>query len=511
MNWKKYKALSKKEKTSEAYYIVGMDIGNDSTTLAIFNFFEDEPEVIDLSGGYGRPSIPTVIQYIIDTKEWVFGEYAILNRSMYREVTVTNLLSRLGYSEYVDIDKKPYSIVALTAMFIREVLSNIKNINPNAEIAGIIAVAPSYFSESALNELEQAFKKAGYESELIKISTDRECIFTGRFRNEPPLLGSKTMLLDYGASGLRGGVYCALNEEKKSEISCLTSLLSDESGTAQIDRDILELYVKFYSEKNSEPDKSVIEQLKTFVYQTKSNLFHIRQKPVKLYFNFAFPPFFATVSAEEADDIIAPHRWQFVSFIDKVLEMNAQNLLKKSDVDEAICVGGGFEAQWARETVRSLFPKAKILIIKNSNAETALGAATLAAILLGVADGEIYEIQDRHQLTEDIGVYTKTGVFATLAERNSFWWQTRPPRYFILDEADFSFELHARDANSESRLLATRPLEGLPKRLTRLKAEIKFISEAEGEALISDLGFGDIFPNSGYVEKISFSLEDLKD
>ena len=106
MHWKRYKALSLLEKRNESYYIIGLDIGNDSSGIAFYNLIENKAEAIDLSGGYGKPSIPTVMQYISETKEWVYGEYALLNRGAGTEVTLTGLMDRLGRYEYVEIDHK---------------------------------------------------------------------------------------------------------------------------------------------------------------------------------------------------------------------------------------------------------------------------------------------------------------------------------------------------------------------------------------------------------------------
>ena len=139
MHRNRYLALPEEQKLNEIYYIIGLDIGNDSSSIAFFNLAEKTPEVIDLSGGYGRPSIPTMMQYIAETKEWVFGEYALLNRGVGTEITLSDLITRLGSHEYVDLDHKPISVVNLLGLFIKEIIGHVKNINPKAEIAGIVA------------------------------------------------------------------------------------------------------------------------------------------------------------------------------------------------------------------------------------------------------------------------------------------------------------------------------------------------------------------------------------
>ncbi len=79
-----------------------------------------------------------------------------------KEITLTALISRLGNFEYIDLDRRPVSVVSVLALFIKELLSSVKNINPKAEIVGIVVAVPGYFSEQAREELQRAFKLAGY-------------------------------------------------------------------------------------------------------------------------------------------------------------------------------------------------------------------------------------------------------------------------------------------------------------------------------------------------------------
>ena len=285
MNWKRYKTLPDKEKRQDIYYIIGLDIGNDSSAIAFYNTVDGVPEIIDLSGGYGRPTIPTAMQYIVENKEWVFGEYAIQNMGVGKEVTLKDLIERLGNSEYIDIDNKPISVINLLGMYIKELMSNVKNINPKAEIAGIVASVPSYFSTQAKDELKRAFKNAGYEKELIDLVSDRQCVFAYAEIKK----GEKSLLIDYGAREVRGGVYSA---ESENQLKSLSSLFEDTIGTRIIDEEVKKLFTDYYIANNplaarqgTDLDKGIKDQIATFTYQHQEILFQkaIRSKPAKLY------------------------------------------------------------------------------------------------------------------------------------------------------------------------------------------------------------------------------------
>lgn len=517
MNWKRYKSMPALEKRAEIYYIIGLDIGNDSSGISFYNIADGEPEIIDLSGGYGRPTIPTVMQYISDSKEWVFGEYAILNRGIGREVTLLDLVERLGNSEYIDIDKKPVSLVSLLGLYIKEIMSNVKNINPKAEIAGIVASVPSYFSAQAREELVRAFKNAGYERELIGLVSDRECVFAYHYRDAPLLdrEGEKSLLIDYGARELRGGVYAASGAGLRS----LSSLFEESIGTRTVESAVKRMFADFYGTKNplqQGSERALQDQLMAFTYQHKDILFQkaIRNKPAKLYYNFAFPPFQQTVTAEEADTLTDPFRKRFNRFIQQVLEKNQAEKVAATDIDVVICVGGGFEMLWAREAVGSLFPQSKLRLYRNSKAVTAMGAAFVAAQILGVADGQPPEVEDRHQLAVDIGLEISNRRFIPLAECNSFWWQPHPSRYFIVNapvEGDGKVPLTilSRTPEGETSILSDTPLRGLPERpkgTTRLSVQVKFLSDREAQVSVTDCGFGEMFPKTDYEQEIEVKL-----
>ena len=521
MNWKRFKALPEKIKREEIYYIIGLDIGNDSTGIAFYNMAEAEPEIIDLSGGYGRPTIPTVMQYIIETKEWVFGEYAILNRGIGREVTLLDLVERLGSSEYIDIDKGPVSLVNLLGLYIKELLSSVKNINPKAEIAGIVASVPSYFSTQAREELVRAFKNAGYERELIALISDRECVFSYHYRDREPE-NEKSLLIDYGARELRGGVYAAGPDS--ATLRSISSLFEDTIGTRMIEKQVKKLFTDYFVNENPIPtqahsEKSLQDQLMAFTYQHKDILFQkaIRSKAAKIYYNFAFPPFQQVISAEEADKLVEPFRRRFNQFIQQVLGKNQVEKVAASDIDVVICIGGGFEMLWVREAIASLLPQGKLRLYKNSKAVTAMGAAGVAAQLLGAIEGQPLKIEDKHQLAVDIGFEIgQKGQgekrFIPLAECNSFWWQTHPAKLFIVNapvEGEVPISILSRSPEGETSILSNESLKGLPERpkgTTRLSVHLKFLSDSEAAVSVSDHGFGEMFPKTAYEQIIKLKL-----
>jgi len=499
MNWKQYKNLPENEKQNENYYIIGLDLGNDSSCIAFYNKRTKEAEVIDISGGYGHPTIPTAMQYAVDSKEWVFGEYVILNSDVGEAFTVKDLIERLGSSEYLEINGRSISLVNLLGMFIRELMSTVKNINPNAEIVGIVVAVPSYLSEQAREEYIRAFKNAGYEKELIGLVSDNECIFA--YVDEIP---KTSLLIDYGSRGVRGSVF----EVDDTCIRTVMASFDDTLGTKSLESEAQKLFANFY--RNNVKAEPAPGQMTAFTYQHKDVLFQkaIQSKATKLYFNFAFPPFQQTLNAEHANHLIKPFREGFYHFIQQ-LNANA--------IDKVICVGGGFEMFWVMEAIAEYFPTSKIIEYKNSKIIAAMGAAVVAAMQLDISKGHAFKVEDRHHLPLDVGLLIGKDNFMPLVEYNSFWWKSHPPHFFIVNHAiengeEIPFSLQSRTPLGEIKTLVNTRLCGLPKRpkgTTKLQIQLKFLSDQEAIATVRDYGFGELFPRTDFEQEIHLKLGEL--
>ena len=507
MNWKRFKNLFGSESHDESHFILGIDLGSDSSALAFFDGNQRTPELIDLSGGYGKPSIPTVVQYVTETKEWVFGEYAVLN-SGFNHITLQSFIDRLGRKEYVEIDNKSVPLTHILSLFLKELVQNIKNINPKAEIAGIVTSIPSYMGEEAKKELLLAFKSAGYEKELIEFTTERDCVFTHYYYGMKPRK-ENILLLDYGSRQLRGSLYRAEPKARGVGLQCLSSFFIDELGIQAIDEDVSSLFDRYYMEetKSESIDAQTRTQLSAFVYQHKDLLFQKNSllKPIKLYFNFAYPPFQRSVSKQELEDFLEPLRGRMRSFLSLLLSQGDN--LAAGDVDTVLCTGGGFEMHWVRNEIDDMFPDSQVRYYKNTKGVVAEGASIVAASRLGFTDSLILDIEDRHMLQSDLGLMITKGQkesFFPLVERNSFWWQKHTARSFIINTdtaGTQELEIFKRNYLGELTLLGKLPLTGLPPRpkgATRINIKMEFQSPDEMIAIIEDKGFGELFPSQGF-------------
>jgi len=522
MAWTKYRELFRHTKQSEAHFVLGIDLGNAMSSIAYYDALRAQPEVIDMSGGYGKAAVPTVLQYAPDTKEWIYGEYAVLNRGVGREQTFSGLLERLGRNEYIEVNDRPMQVSALLGLFCKELVSTCRNLNPKAEIAGIVAAAPCYMTEEAQAELLAAFQAAGLDKELIELLPDRECVLL-RYYYQKPAVPETVFLLDFGSRALRGGIYDVRPAEDGIAINCISSLFDSAVSVQNVNERVLAWFTDFYCQKTGSEaaalSKAVQEQLRLFAHQHRDLLFQrdIGTKPLKLYYNFAYPPLQQAVTSEDAHALSAPFEASFKRFLAdvsaKTIDGNATAAQQAPDT--VLCVGGGFEMLWVRKLVQSAFPDSHVVFYKNAKSVVAEGASIAAAAQLGVIPPRNHRMTDLHMLTSDIGVKVLRGQkerFVPLITRNSFWWQEREPVCFLLHEPttnDTGIEFYTRDEAGELHTLGTAMLPGLPPRpagTTKLQFTFRFDARDRLTATVTDAGFGELFPRADYEQTISFHM-----
>ncbi|MCL2406780.1 MAG: DUF5716 family protein [Defluviitaleaceae bacterium] len=528
-SWKIYRKRFEENlldaRSRESLFILGVDLGNHSSSLAYFDHGRGGAEIIDVSGGYGKPSMPTALQYAKESRDFVFGEYALLNRGVTDDAIITGLIERTLRKEYLDIGDKPIGAEQATTYYLRELLQNCRNINPNAEFAGIVLSLPGYASEENKEALLQVFKLAGYDKPLISMDSDRECVFSNYFLKIKPKK-ENTVLLDFGARELRGGIYEIIpadEDEGVCMIKCLSSFFDKNIGTDAIDAAMDKLITEHYcSEAAISKDKinpQIYEQIKSFSYQHKDVLFQFQPggRPVKLYYNFLYPPVVLSVTDKVMNETLRPYKERFTVFLKRLFNLAGDNAVS---IDTILCSGGGFEMLWVRDTIRELYPRANVIIDKNPKAAAASGASIRAAAALGVIDIPKFMIEDSHRLTIDIGVLVqnkhqniKREKFLPIVEMGSFWWQERGNFHFIYlggtGAADCDIPLYSRNDEGEIRQLATIPLRDLPTRppgTTKLNLSVNFKNPNECTVKLSDCGFGELFPMADYNQEIHLMI-----
>ncbi|MCL2620260.1 MAG: DUF5716 family protein [Defluviitaleaceae bacterium] len=504
MDWKRYREFFVKNKIDEDFFVLGVDLGDATSAISYFDVIRNAPEVLDISGGYGKPCPPTVLQYITASREWIFGEYAILNANG-SDALLTNFISRLGDGAYLDIGEGGKSVADVTSIYLEQLIGNCKSINPKATVAGICTVVPDFVTKDAKDALADAFGRAGYKSSLIGLIEEREALLHYCAVNGIGQKGNKLLWLDFGARGLRGGLYEI--DENFEQITCLASDLSGTLSCNQIDEAIFNLLAIYYCkeqgvelEKVSKVEK---EQILAFAHGYRDMLLNQDGgRDTKLYYNFVHPPFAKTVTQAQIGDMTRPWKIRLAEFVNNLLGGRATAGIM------VICTGGGFEMPWAKGQIAEMFNNAHFH--KNPKGILAQGATLYAVKELGLIKLPEIVIEDSHKLPFDVGidiVQEGRSQFHILMERGSWLWQKPKTTHLIARGEDAEVELLLRDEVGKISKLGTAKLNGLPKRpagTTRIALDLEAKTADSFAVRLKDLGFGEIFPATGYIENYVF-------
>jgi len=511
-HWTKYREHFAKNKIDEDHFVLGIDLGAATSAIAYFDPIRRNVEALDISGGYGKPSAPTAIQFDADgsTDEWIFGEYAILNAGG-TGTLLTDFVSTLGENAASIGIKSP---VDICATYIKELVATCRAINPKAQIAGIVTTTPDFVSAAAKTAMAAAFRNAGLDAVLIDIVEEREALLAHFLHNENEVqtFGGNVLVLDYGYRGLRGGIYHISHETDIAQVlaECLVAGHDATLGLSELDSLISAMFTQFYCDNLSiAPQRLTVAtsaQLFTFTHQHKDMIFQQSQSgPIRLYYNFPYPPFSQQITPQMVDGITKPICRRITAFIQDLLDKLPAHSRTPSDF-AVVCTGGGFEMPWAKKHIASLFNanNKQLRFYKNSKLALAEGAGLIAASRLGLVDNAELTITDNHKIPWDVGININDGGnsrFYPIVERSSWLWQ-KPRTVYVL--ADFDDLDHSspqinfyRGSDDGTTDIGSIILTNLPKRppgTTKLAITITPKTIHSYHITIKDAGFGELFP-----------------
>ena len=494
---------------NENNFIIGIDLGNFSSTVSYYDFNQKKLDIIDASGGYGKISIPTVVSYSLDSSDWIFGEYAILNKGFGNDIIFENIVENLGKDFYYFINDEKIKTAFILSKFLLFLLENIKNINPNGKITGIVLSISSIFSEKLIDEINEAFKLAQLDKQLIKIVTDKECLLK-KYIFDNKLENDKIFIIDYSNRQLRLYIY---EIGKNGNLKCIKTAFKNELGQHKIYNITKDLIIeKFLGETGKfhiTPQEE--KNLDIFAYQHFDYIFQKANiSDVNLYYNFHYPPFKKIITKEEIFNIILYFEQEINLFFNKFFK--DINILEK-DIKNLILTGGGIEIDFIHKFIKSRFSLNQNFK-GNSKRLISDGACIIACQEKGILPKNYIEIEELNKLKNNIGIFINNNFkdeFFPLIYKNTFILQENKKQIFNLDKLkNLDFNIYKEENGNYIPIKNIKI--NLPENLKRDIKTIRFIMEMqfikENEILftIEDFGFGDIFPKTDFKKEFLINI-----
>jgi len=197
------KKINPNEKIDKNWYLIGIDLGTTNSVISYFDFDKKRPEPIDVSQGFGKIPIPSVIQIREEgEKEWVIGEEAYKSMIIYPDTTVMSVKRKMGTTEKIQLGEDAYLPEELSAKILKTMIDQVYVLNPNAVIIGVVVSVPYDFDDAAKRATVKACQIAEIGDMLIGlIEEPKAAALYYSFMNDF-VKDSNIMVFDFGGGTL---------------------------------------------------------------------------------------------------------------------------------------------------------------------------------------------------------------------------------------------------------------------------------------------------------------------
>ena len=530
MKWTEYKKQIEENKSlSEDYYILGIDLGTTNSIISYWDIINEKPEPIDISNGFGKIPMPSVVQYRKDDEgesEWVIGEEAFRSMKIYPETTIRSIKREMGTNEIVEIDGKEYLPEEISAKILTELVEHCKSLNPKAEIAGLVVSVPYDFDDAAKKATMKACELAGISEKLIcLIEEPKAAALAYNFRHQLNQ-DEKIMVFDFGGGTLDITLFNVLEKDDKHiKLQVISEGGKAYHGGDNVDEYILNKCFDFIEEKANQKREDLspenMVELICRARESKERLSGV--KAFRIPFTFCIPPFVEQMTREDLENIINPFIEETRKLVLKALREVYTGALTPDDIDRVLLEGGSSQMPWVKDMLIGIFNnESKIYTSERPALDISLGATYYAAMKMGLLsspdiESEKMSIEFEVTVPHDIGLEIEnngTKSFYTMIRRGTPYALAKKEQIFTLsgstkeDMTSFSLKIMERinkeDTIEKCKLIGEVLIKDLPERPSgKTRLNITLQVEEEGglvKGSVTDMGYGTEYEPSGYSE-----------
>ncbi|MBR1442358.1 MAG: Hsp70 family protein, partial [Firmicutes bacterium] len=423
MNWEEYrKQIEEKGSLPEDWYILGIDLGTTNSIVSYWDNINEKPEPIDISNGFGKVPLPSVVQYRKDDDgseaEWVIGEEAYRSMKIYPETTIRSIKRKMGTNEKIFIDGNEYLPEEISAKILTELIEHCQSLNPKAEIAGLVVSVPYDFDDSAKKATMKACEIAGLSEKLIcLIEEPKAAALAYNFRHQLAK-DEKIMVFDFGGGTLDITMFNVVEkDESKIKLQVISEGGEAYHGGDNVDEYIIEQCYKFIQEKTgqSKDDIDIENQVELIcrAREAKERLSGV--KSFRIPFTFCIPPFVEQFTRENFEELIAGFIDSTRKLVLKALREVYTGALSPDDVDRVLLEGGSSQMPWVKDMPIGIFnTDSKIYTSERPALDISIGATYYAAMKMGLLshpemESEKISVEFEVTVPHDIGFGIENG------------------------------------------------------------------------------------------------------
>jgi molecular chaperone DnaK (HSP70) len=525
MTWQetKLRIVSEGGKLPEDIYIIGVDLGTTNSIISYWDSHNDRPELIDISNGFGKIALPSVVQYRPDGDEWLIGQEAYNTMAIYPQTTIRSIKRKMGTSDTVKINNIDYKPEEISSKILRELFDHIAGINPKAELGGAVVSVPYHFDDAAKKATQRACELAGIKDQLICLIEEPLAAALNYNMTQPLKDGQKIMVFDFGGGTLDITLFRVSEQEGRLKLQVISEGGEAYHGGDNVDEMLTDLCFQIIERKNNiGGDELSPENRATLVMharEAKERLSGL--KSYRVPFAFCIPPFMEQITRETLEGMIQPFMDKTRNLVRKTLRDAYTGAVSPDAVDRVLLEGGSSFMPWVRSMLVAVFnDESKIYSTDKRAQDISLGAAYYAAIKMGLlnqpdmsAEVVQFEVTTPHDIGLEVVAAGGKSFFPMIRRGTPYSLAVKSHAFTlngsVPDEMTrFNLRILERidkaDPFDKCKLIGEVEMKGLPVRpsgKTKLKITLK-VTENGGmvNGIVEDLGFAGEYTPSGYRE-----------
>ena len=432
--------------------MIGIDLGTTNSCVAVME--GGEPTVIP--NKQGNRTLPSVVGYS-DKGERLVGEPAKRQAVKSPDKTVQSIKRHMGESDYTvdlhDEERKPEEI---SAMILQEIKSYAEDYL-GEEVTDAVITVPAYFEDAQRQATKNAGKIAGLEVDRIINEPTAASLAYGLDDD------SEQTVLVYD---LGGGTFDVSILDLGDGVFEVVSTRGDNHlGGDDFDEKIIDYLAEEFESTHGidlKKDKLALQRLKDAAEKAKIELSNVSTTNVNI-------PYITQTESGPAHLDIDISRSQFENMIsglvDKTIDQTEKALndadLDKSDIDQALLVGGSTRIPYVQESI-----KQKLDIKPNKGINPDECVAMGAAIQAGILTDEVDDVVLLDVTPLSLGIETLGGVFTKLIEKNTTIPTEKSKVFSTAEDNQTTVDIHVlqgeREMAKDNKTLGRFQLTGIP-------------------------------------------------
>ncbi len=527
MNFESYKQRIQEEGLSENDYIIGIDLGTTHSVISYWNASKQEPEPIDMSHGFGKVPMPSVVQLRKEEleEEWIVGEEALSSYLIYPESTVLSVKSRMGSNDVITLEHQEFSPEELSAKILATLMDQVSTMNPKSVCVGVVVSVPYDFDDAGKKAVLRSCRLAGFHEQMIGLIEEPKAAALAYNRKHPFKEGETLMVFDFGGGTLDITLFQVAHlSEKEQVLRVLSEGGEAHHGGDLIDQLLYEYFIDVMKDKGIDTEalsKESLAEMKVRSKETKERLSGAQK--VRVPFTYCIPPFVLNLKRETFLELIDGFVAKTRHLIHRTLQEAYDGAVQFSQVDRILLEGGSSQMPWVKDMMVELFQdESKIYMSERPALDISLGACIYAAMEMDVHEQKDiitglsvvdFDVCVPHDIGFEIDVDAKKR-FYPMIHRGTPYRLAKRSQIFTLSgdtEQDMTSlnvrimeRIHKEKDLEGCSLIGDVAIEGLPKRpsgQTQVKVELS-IEKQSGtvKGHVEDMGYKGIHLPSGFKE-----------